>query len=209
MSIVDALAADVRKNLFEGKLESNKQLTEAEIASKYGVARPTAKAAIEKLVTEGLLLRGTHKTARVPEMSMADVHDLYLTRVCIEVEVVRRLALAGQATKQAIAASVSALAADEVANSASPIIEPTVGFHLALVSALESPRLLRIYEGVMGEVRLCMAQMQSRKFLRRDAIVKEHKEILNRISAADAEGAAEAMRAHLTNAQERIARATA
>jgi DNA-binding GntR family transcriptional regulator len=208
MSIVDALAADVRKNLFEGKLEGNKQLTEAEVASKYGVARPTAKAAIEKLVTEGLLLRGTHKTARVPEMSMADVHDLYLTRVCIEVEVVRRLALAGDAAKRAIAASANALAADEVANSSS-IIEPTVGFHLALVSALESPRLIHIYEGVMGEVRLCMVQMQSRKVLRRDVIVNEHKEILNRISVADAEGAAQAMRAHLTNAQDRFALATA
>jgi DNA-binding GntR family transcriptional regulator len=208
MSIVDALAADVRKNLFEGKLEGNKQLTEAEVASKYGVARPTAKAAIEKLVTEGLLLRGTHKTARVPEMSMADVHDLYLTRVCIEVEVVRRLALAGDAAKRAIAASANALAADEVANNSS-IIEPTVGFHLALVSALESPRLIHIYEGVMGEVRLCMVQMQSRKVLRRDVIVNEHKEILNRISVADAEGAAQAMRAHLTNAQDRFALATA
>ena len=66
LSIVDAIADDIRGNLFNGALPGSTQLTEAEVATTYDVARPTAKAAIEKLVAEGLLLRGTHKTARVP-----------------------------------------------------------------------------------------------------------------------------------------------
>ena len=88
LSIVDAIADDIRGNLFSGALQSDTQLTEAEVAAGYEVARPTAKAAIEKLVAEGLLLRGTHKTARVPAIGADEVRDLDFARVCIESEVV-------------------------------------------------------------------------------------------------------------------------
>ena len=68
VSIVDAVASDLRSRIFAGELGSGDALTESEVASAYDVARPTAKAAIEKLVAEGLLDRGTHKTARVVEL---------------------------------------------------------------------------------------------------------------------------------------------
>jgi DNA-binding GntR family transcriptional regulator len=204
LSVVDAVAADLRANLFTGEFRVNRQLTEAEVASTYGVARPTAKAAIEKLVSEGLLQRRTHKTARVPEMSADDVRDLYLARSCIELEVVRRLALSGASVADAVAANAKVLAADEEAGGGSDIIEPTTGFHLALVDALQSPRLNRMYRNLMGEMRLCMAQMRSRKLLRRDLIVDEHWTILEHIGKGDAEGAVAAMRVHLTNAQNRL-----
>jgi DNA-binding GntR family transcriptional regulator len=204
LSVVDAVAADLRANLFTGEFHVNRQLTEAEVASTYGVARPTAKAAIEKLVSEGLLQRRTHKTARVPAMSADDVRDLYLTRACIELEVVRRLAMTGASIADAVAANAEVLGADEEAGGGPDIIEPTTGFHLALVRSLQSQRLNRMYGTVMGEMRLCMAQMRSQKLLRRDLIVEEHWKILECIGSGDADGAAAAMRVHLTNAQNRL-----
>jgi DNA-binding GntR family transcriptional regulator len=204
LSIVDAVAADLRSNLFTGELRVNRQLTEAEVATTYGVARPTAKAAIEKLVSEGLLQRRSHKTARVPAMSADDVRDLYLTRACIELEVVRRLAASGASITEAIAANAEVLAADEEVSVGSDITGPTTGFHLALVGALQSPRLDRTYSTVMGEIRLCMAQMRSRKLLRADLIVEEHRTIIEYIGKGDPEGAAAAMQVHLTNAQNRL-----
>jgi DNA-binding GntR family transcriptional regulator len=204
LSVVDAVAADLRTNLFTGEFRVNRQLTEAEVASTYGVARPTAKAAIEKLVSEGLLQRRTHKTARVPAMSADDVRDLYLTRACIELEVVRRLATSGVSIADAMTANAEVLAADEEASGGPDIIGPTTGFHLALVGSLQSPRLSRMYRTVMGEMRLCMAQMRSQNLLRRDLIVEEHWTILERIGKGDAEGAAAAMDLHLTNAQNRL-----
>jgi len=60
VSIVEAIAADLRSRVFSGELGSGEALTETDVASTYEVARPTAKASIEKLVAEGLLDRGTH-----------------------------------------------------------------------------------------------------------------------------------------------------
>jgi hypothetical protein len=44
------------------------------------MARPTAKAALERLVYEGILRRATNKTARVPLMDADDIRDLYYSR---------------------------------------------------------------------------------------------------------------------------------
>ncbi len=202
LSIVDAIADDIRGNLFNGALPGSTQLTEAEVATTYDVARPTAKAAIEKLVAEGLLLRGTHKTARVPELGPDEVRDLYFSRLCIESEVVRRLA-AGRILPEALMRANSEVVAVQSA-SGIEVAEPVIRFHLALVGALGSPRMTRLFGTLMGEMRLCMAQMNYRRLLHADLIAEEHKVILEQIAAGDPDGAVAALAAHLRKAENRL-----
>jgi DNA-binding GntR family transcriptional regulator len=202
LSIVDAIADDIRGNLFNGALPGSTQLTEAEVATTYDVARPTAKAAIEKLVAEGLLLRGTHKTARVPELGPDEVRDLYFSRLCIESEVVRRLA-AGRILPEALVRANNDVVAVQSA-SGLEVTEPVIRFHLALVGALGSPRLTRVFGTLMGEMRLCMAQMNYRRLLHADLIAEEHKVILEQIAAGDPDGAVAALAAHLRQAENRL-----
>lgn len=202
LSIVDAIADDIRANLFNGRLRSDTQLTEAEVAANYEVARPTAKAAIEKLVSEGLLLRSTHKTARVPAVGPDEVRDLYFARLCIESEVVRRLAERGNLPDS------SRLANDEVSalepNAGMEVAEHVIRFHLGLVSALGSPRLTRLFGMLMGEMRLCMAQMNYQRLLQAPVIANEHKVIIREIAAGNPDGAVAALEAHLRQAEKRI-----
>jgi DNA-binding GntR family transcriptional regulator len=202
LSIVDAIAEDLRTNLFSGVLRSDTQLTEAEVAATYGVARPTAKAAIEKLVAEGLLLRGAHKTARVPAMGLDEVRDLYFSRLCIETEVVRRLAARRLLPQAARKANDNVASLDS--GSGMEVAEPAIHFHLGLVEALGSPRLNRLFGTLMGEMRLCMAQMNYRRLLDAPAIAAEHKHILEQIAAGDPEGAVAALEEHLRRAENRL-----
>jgi DNA-binding GntR family transcriptional regulator len=202
LSIVDAIASDIRGNLFSGQLRSDTQLTEAEVAATYGVARPTAKAAIEKLVAEGLLLRGTHKTARVPAMGLDEVRDLYFSRLCIESEVVRRLAVAGTVPDIAAKANNEVVGLDS--GSGMEVAEPVMRFHLGLVEALGSPRLSRLFGTLMGEMRLCMAQMSYRRLLHAPAIAEEHERILEEIASGNPEAAVAALADHLHRAENRL-----
>jgi DNA-binding GntR family transcriptional regulator len=202
LSIVDAIAEDLRANLFSGVLRSDTQLTEAEVAATYGVARPTAKAAIEKLVAEGLLLRGTHKTARVPAMGPDEVRDLFFSRLCIETEVVRRLAARRMPPQAARQANDDVAAHDS--GSGMEVAEPVMRFHLGLVEALGSPRLSRLFGTLMGEMRLCLAQMNYRHLLDAPAIALEQKRILEQIAAGNAEGAVAALTEHLRLAENRL-----
>jgi DNA-binding GntR family transcriptional regulator len=202
LSIVDAIADDIRGNLFNGALPGSTQLTEAEVATTYDVARPTAKAAIEKLVAEGLLLRGTHKTARVPELGPDEVRDLYFARLLIESEVVRRLA-AERILPEALSRANNEVLALE-SPSGMELAEPVIKFHQALVGALGSPRLTRVFGTLMGEMRLCMAQMNYRRLLHADVIAEEHKVILEQIAAGNVDGAVAALTAHLRQAENRL-----
>ena len=91
-SLVDVLHAAIRDRILKGDIEPGASVTEMSIATQYSVARPTAKAAMERLVVDGLLRRSTNKTARVPLLDTEDVRDLYFSRELIERSVVERLA---------------------------------------------------------------------------------------------------------------------
>ncbi|AXY51689.1 GntR family transcriptional regulator [Rhodococcus ruber] len=202
LSIVDALALELRRRVFAGELTHEDALTEAEVSRAYEVARPTAKAAIEKLVGEGLLQRSAHKTARVPHLGPEDVRDIYRTRAHLESVVLRTLAETRTAPPAAAAANAEIAAMTE----ADPltVVEPDMRFHTALVDALGSPRTSRMFGSLVSEVRLCMVQVQGKQLLTTASIAAEHQQILDAVLAGDGEAAVEAITRHLGRARERL-----
>lgn len=202
ISIVEAIAADLRSRIFAGNLGSGQTLTETEVASCYEVARPTAKASIEKLVAEGLLDRSTHKTARVVDLGPGSVRDVYLARAYLESEVLRRLARAGDVPPAAVQASrdIAALQTDTLLD----VVEPDLLFHTSLIDAVGNERISRMYRSLIGEVRLCMVRVQSLHLLDTEMILTEHGRILELIEAGHGEAAAELLDEHLGRACERL-----
>jgi len=209
VSIVDALASDLRRRLFAGELQSGLPITEALLAQDYKVARSTSKAAIEKLTTEGLLERGAHKSARVPVLSTEDVRDIYLTRLRLESSALRELAAERRVPDSAAAANerVRHAGAEIAVGGSIAAVEPDLQFHASLVEAIGSSRVDRMYRSLVEEVRLCMAQVQGRSLLGVDQIAAEHQEILECLAAGDAEAAVECLSSHLRRASERLVEA--
>lgn len=203
-SLVAAVAQDLRVRIFAGELWST-ALTESGVASSYEIARPTAKAAIERLVVEGLLVRGIHKTARVPELGPDSVRDIYLARAYIESEAVRRLARIGKVPEGAVQANHEIVALPD--DSAADVVEPDMRFHMNLIDALCNIRTSQLYRSLMGEVRLCMSRVQSMHLLETKLIASEHQKILDLIEAGEGESAARVLDEHLARARERLASA--
>lgn len=202
VSIVDAIAADLRSRVFSGELRSGEALTETDIATSYDVARPTAKASIEKLVAEGLLDRGTHKTARVVELGPESVRDIYLARAYLESEVLRRLARTHDVPEEAVQANrdIAALKTGAPLD----VVEPDMRFHTSLIDAVGNERISRMYRSLVGEVRLCMVRVQSLHLLDTELILAEHRRILELIEAGEGEAAAQLLDEHLGRARERL-----
>ncbi|WP_294178588.1 GntR family transcriptional regulator [uncultured Schumannella sp.] len=203
--IVDAVAAELRALVLAGELVPGRAVTEAIVAERFSVARPSAKAAIEKLVAEGLLERSAHRSARVPKLDAEAVLDVYATRRRIESSALRELATRRLAPTAARAANaeIAALAtrAPEL------IVDPDMRFHAAIVDALASPRTSRAYSSLLGEVRLCMAQVQGQRLISVELIHREHAEVLDALEAGDENRAIEVLSAHLGRASERLAEA--
>jgi DNA-binding GntR family transcriptional regulator len=202
-SLVDALSAALRELVLSDSLPGGSPVTENEIATLYSVARPSAKAAIERLVHQGLLRRTANKTARIPLITADDARDLYFSRSFFEREVVATLArnrTVPAAARESLARMREAIRNDSLTE----IVVTDIEFHCALVAAVGSQRLIRMYESVIGETHLCMAQVQAHHLLDADKILSEHEAIMAAIETGDSERAAAELTDHLGSAASRL-----
>lgn len=198
-SVIDAVEEALREQVLDGEIPMGTAVRETRVAQTFEVARPTAKAAIERLVTSGLLRRDAHRSARVPVLTADDVTDLYLSRILVEGQVARTLADRGQYPEEADEAirSLRALGTDALP---AQYVDPDVGFHAALTRQLGSARIGRVHDGLLQEMRFCMAQVQAERLLSPTVIVTEHEAIATAIRNGRPDEAATAVAAHLNRA---------
>lgn len=203
VGIVDAVTQKLRAQVLAGEIVAGTALTEAKVSMSFGVARPSAKAAIEQLVASGLLVRTAHRSARVVAIDAEMVRDVYRTRTRLESAALRELAAARALLPAAVRANAEILAMSPGPDAAT--VDPDLRFHTALIDGIASPRTSRMYRSVLDEVRLCMAQVQGRKLLNARDIAAQHTEILDAVTAGDGDRAAALLAAHLASAETRLA----
>ncbi|MBN9105046.1 MAG: GntR family transcriptional regulator [Propionibacteriaceae bacterium] len=202
-SVIDAVVDDLKTQILSAELHPGDALTEAEVASRYDIARATAKAAIERLVAEKVLVRKSHKTARVVKLGPEDVRDIYRTRAYLESEVLRRLAERALVPVEARVANAEIDALWQQGEW--DIVDPDMRFHTALIDALGSARTSSVYGSLAFEVKLCMAQLQGSQRLSPEIIVAEHARLMEFIEAGQAASAAALLEEHLSRARELLA----
>lgn len=205
VGVVDAVTAQLRVRILAGDIRSGEPLTEAAVSQAYGVARPSAKAAIEQLVATGLLVRTAHRTARVGAIDPGAVRDVYRTRARLESAALRELAETRTVPQGAVDANAEIVALPPGPDGRT--VDPDLRFHTALIDALDSERTARMYRSVLDEARLCMAQVQGRRLLDAEVIAAQHAEILDAVASGAGERAVEVLRHHLSSAEERLVEA--
>src|SRR5690606_23013631 len=84
LSTVDHIAIELRKAIFSGGLPVGRSLGEVEMAAQLGVSRSPLREAAQRLVQEGLLVAIPGRGLSVPEITGAQVEDLYEARLAIE-----------------------------------------------------------------------------------------------------------------------------
>ena len=199
----DAIYSALRSAIIDQDIEPGESVTESAVALRFGVARPTAKTAIERLVEHGLLRREKHQTARVVRLSRADILDLYDSRAIVESAAVGRLATGGTLPAEALAAH-RALLAGSTDGSDHGFATHDIDFHRALVAGQSSPRLARMHSLLMGEIELCIGQVQAGRLLTASAVGAQHQGILDAVTAGDADLAARLTREHITGSRDRL-----
>lgn len=205
--VPDAVYEALRESILTQREAPGSAVTEQAIADRFGVARPTAKVALERLVADGLLRRTAHKTARVPELTRDDIVDLYASRAVVEEAALRNLASDDVVPVAAIAAQrmlADAAGAAPTTHDSAPLARADIAFHRALVEAQHSPRLVRLHALLMGEIELCTGQVQAHRLLALDDVVAQHQAILDAVAAGDATLAATLTRTHIEGARDRL-----
>jgi DNA-binding GntR family transcriptional regulator len=200
-SVVDAVADDLTDRVLRRNLAPDDLVTEQVVAEEYDIARATARAAIERLISAKVLSRKNHKTARVVKLGPSDVRDIYNTRIYLESEVLRRLSHLRMTLPQSREANAEI---EELyqATGTYDIVDPDMRFHTALVDALGSIRTSTMYKGLAFEVKLCMSQLQGSQRLSPEIIIAEHYKLVDLVEAGEGEAAAELLDEHLSRARE-------
>ena len=195
----DAIYSALRISVLTQVIAPGDSVTESAVALRFGVARPTAKTAIERLVAEGLLRREKHQTARVPRLSRDDIVDLFDSRAIVESAAVAALTSDGALPADALAAHRALLA-----DATSGFATHDIAFHRALVAGQPSPRLARMHRLLMGEIELCIGQVQANHLLTAEQVGAQHQGILDAVTAGDADLASRLTREHITGARDRL-----
>ncbi|MCU1509201.1 MAG: GntR family transcriptional regulator [Glaciihabitans sp.] len=196
----DAIYEQLRSSILNQQDAPGSSITESAVTLRFGVARPTARTAIERLVTEGLLRREAHHTARVPELSRDDIVDLYDSRAIVEGAAIAALASGGTIPAEALSAHRELQAGGENA----PFATQDIAFHRALVAGQPSARLSRMHALLMGEIELCIGQVQVNQLLTAGEIAGQHQGILDAVTAGNATLAEQLTRAHIHGSRDRL-----
>ena len=190
--------AELRRDILSQTSPAGATFTESAVADRFGVARPTAKMAIERLVAEGLLRREAHHAAHVPELSREDVADLFENRAIVETAAIGKLAASGTIPAYALAAHRALLASEN----ANPSLD--IEFHRALVTGQGSPRLIRAHSLLMGEIELCIGQVLAGGLRTAAEVSAQHQGILDAVTAGDAGLAERLTREHISESRDRL-----
>lgn len=194
MNLTQSVLDNLRMIVVAGELAPGATVSEGWVCERFGVARPTAKSAIDRLASEGILVRDVNRPARVPVLTAESVEDLYEARLVIEVEATARLSATKTVTPEMLRAQrIMSVSTDEPAE----FIAADVRFHRALVAAACSPRLTAMHDLVIGETHFCMARVRTRLLLHPEAVVAEHTALLRTIQAGNSMDSTTLVRDHI------------
>ncbi len=197
-----ALADDLVARILNGEVKPGDPLREQQLADEYSVGRYTVRAALQRLAHDGLVKLEPHRGATVSKFTAGDIREIYWVRGMIEEGAAYALAERGI---RPLAAERELARFESLPDDAPwrSVVDIDLAFHQALVSALASGRLDRVFRSLAREMRFCI--MQLRPFYPTPAVLAhEHRQLVEAIATGVGETAAAAVRRHLDEAADDI-----
>jgi DNA-binding GntR family transcriptional regulator len=194
---LEAQAAELlRRQILRGELRAGERLLETPIAERYGLSRGTIRAALRRLIEEGLVCHVPYTGYQVIEFSDQDLWELYTLRGALESLGTRLAALRidGQGIAQLRAAFAQLMAAAESADhERADRLDREL--HKLIVTLSGHERLLQHYIRVENQFRVYIA-LSNREVDARE-ICESHRALVESICAGDAERAEQLARANI------------
>lgn len=190
----------LRDSIVNGSLAPGSQLSEAELATRFGVSRGPVREALQRLIQEGLVRAEPHRGVFVPVLTEDDVRDIYLARAALESAAVQHIITSSRSEAAAddLDAMVKLMAEAEKADDWEAVGRHDLDFHSALVAATGSERLQRMFSTVISETRLCLGVLTSADA--RSDLVGEHRQIAAMIRKGQTEEALVVLKQHFDDA---------
>ena len=171
------------------------KLTEDVIGDRFGVSRTIVRTVLARLNAEGLVDMQPNKGATIAQPSLSEAQDVFETRMCLERQVLARLA--EKVTEDDIESLQRHVELETKANihDGSAAIRLAGEFHILLASLSGNKVLARYVDEVVSRSSLILA-LYSRPHSS-DCSINEHQQIIDALRQGDSQAAIDAMDHHL------------
>jgi DNA-binding GntR family transcriptional regulator len=193
------VAAYIRAQIAQGKIEPGVRLNELALAAELGVSRSPIREALALLAGEGLVRVVPYKGTFVTALSKERLQDLLDFRLALEQFAVRR-AIERATTKDLdkFESLIGAIATQAKRQDFSGAVGADLAVHEYLVELAGSAHLAQTYKAMIGELRLYIAQT-SRHYERPDELATEHTALLAAMRNRNTDEAISLIAAHITH----------
>jgi len=160
VSTVDAVRNALESDILSLRFAPGEKVTESEVSTRYGVSRNTVREAIAHLLAQGLLTKIANKGVYVRRFTTEDVQELFHLRALLETEAVNTI-LSGDRLPTDLYKNVEELESITRRDQWDEYVLSDIRFHRELVAAAGSPRLSKLYDTILTEVKLCIYQTRN------------------------------------------------
>lgn len=190
----------LRVAILDGVFKPGEPLNQVQIAIQFGTSRGPVRAALSKLEEEGLVCNIPHRGAFVTGLDRKMVQDLYGLRVALEAYGVQ---LAVNNCTEDNLAYLDGLVKDmqqaAKEGDTSHVIEYDLSLHQYLIELSGNTLLQQAWSNIKAQVRRCLT-FRHHGYSNLEEIADSHLPLLDMLHRRNAEGAAQILAEHTTDA---------
>jgi DNA-binding GntR family transcriptional regulator len=211
------IADHLRELIIQGIFRPGQQINESVLAGQLSTSRGPVREALQRLTQEGLLVSLRNRGVFVKELTIDDIREIYAVREAVELSSAKMLLAAGperiNLTSQSLKQSLTDMEKQITLSDWQAIARLDMQFHTSFVEGTGNSRLIRIYDTLAAESRMCILSWWANcnlqaSYPRPNALVQEHQNILDLLQAGDSEGLQRAISHHLHRAVEDLTATT-
>ncbi|MFF2032408.1 GntR family transcriptional regulator [Arthrobacter sp. NPDC058192] len=201
----ELIADQLRERIVQGKFRPGQQINESVLATQLNTSRGPLREALQRLCQEGILVSVRNRGVFVLELSEEDIQEIYDVREAVEMACAHMLLNAGpekvKKTAQTLKGIIANMAKNVAAANWQALAKLDMDFHTAFVAGTGNSRMIRIYETLAAESRMCILDLEV-AYPRVDVLVTEHQKLLDLLEAGDELALQQAIRTHMQGAVE-------
>jgi len=209
ITLADQIFTRMRREIVEGQIPPGSKMNEPELARRYGISRGPLREAMRRLESSSLVVRRPNVGARVIDLSIAQLLDLYYLRESLEGLASRLAAERMSATEVEELRALIALHERQVAQDRGLAYYQSEGdldFHFCIVRGSHNARL----QDLLGNDLYHLVRMYRCQFgmvgPRAPTALREHGQIVEAIAERDGELAEILMRRHIRASRQQVER---
>jgi GntR family transcriptional regulator of gluconate operon len=196
----EEVAQMLRRAIISGELDSGTHLVESMLSERFQVSRAPIREALRELEGEGLV-ESRRRGVYVKALTQQDVWELYNLRRMLEGAAVELAVSRFDGDDvAALRGHLETMAAAAVTAQRSDFAKADMGFHTQLFERIGHRRLLRVWQSFVETYRVIL-EITDTENPDLEAVVGDHRQILDAIERRDADDARRRVEESLRNGQ--------